>query len=64
MTVATVLAIVFAALAAHFAFWCLVEWIVANSFIRYMRDKGYEPPSEAEMKECIDIVFKEKLRKN
>ena len=60
---ATVLAIVFAITTVFCAFWWFINLLVANAFVKYMRAKGYQPPSEAEMKECIASVYKEKLRK-
>lgn len=60
---ATVLAVVFAITTVFCAFWWFINRIVANAFVEYMRAKGYQLPSEAEIEECIGSVYKEKIGK-
>lgn len=56
---ATVLAVVFAITTVHFAFWWFIYSLVTRSLVKYMRTKGYQPPSEAEVKSSIKAAVYE-----
>lgn len=58
---ATVLAVVFAITTVFCAFWWFIYSLVTRSLVKYMRTKGYQPPSEAEVKSSIKAVVHEWL---
>lgn len=40
----------------------LVSWVASAALAKYIKDKGYTPPSDEEMKACCTYVWKKLLK--
>lgn len=57
------LTIIFAVLATVLGIRYLATWLGCKAIVKYMKDKGYAPPTKVEVDACCAAVVQELLHK-